>query len=68
MGIGVSMLIKFIYSSSFIGPHYSMTVDDVNYDLVGNIDPKDIAIAILEEKYNISIDKEQIIFEWDGTM
>jgi hypothetical protein len=45
-----------------------MTVDDVNYDLVGNIDPKDIAIAILEEKYNISIDKEQIIFEWDGTM
>jgi len=64
------MDIKFVLSIGFVGSDYSMVVNNTYhcFGFVSEDEAKDEAIKILKSLYNISMYKEDIKFEWDGTL
>lgn len=68
--------INFIESHSVIGEHFSMTVNGKSYNLERGLwkynqkygDEKDHAIFILKREYGIVKHRDEIKFEWDGTL
>jgi len=72
----MTKILKFISSNSWIGSHYTMYVDDVSYSLTkghwrygGKFgDETDHAIYILKSEYGISKTRNEINFEWDGSL
>jgi hypothetical protein len=68
--------IKFISSNSWLGSHYTMIVDGIKYSLSKGHwrygdkfgDEIDHAIFLLKSEYGIVRTREQINFEWDGSM
>lgn len=66
----IELDIKFTYSSSFVGTSYSMRVNgkyyNFGFDTEDNV--KDKIVYIVKNDYKYDIDKENIVFKWDGTM
>lgn len=62
--------IKFIESHNFVGEFFEMIVDGKYHRLKYTRfkDYKDDAVSILKNEYNIEMKKEDIEFEWDGSL
>jgi hypothetical protein len=64
------MRIKFTESHSFLGEEMAMQVGDKIHqlDLLHGPDYADHAVFILKNEYNFDLLKEDVKFEWDGTL
>lgn len=65
-----AMDIKFIESHGFIGEDMQLVINDKTYHLQPGLknDYKDHAIEILQKEYNIEMKKDDIHFQWDGSL
>ncbi len=68
--------IKFTTGSSWIGSHYNLIVNNTRYDLIPGQwkyeskfgDVTDHAIYILKTEFGVVKSRDEINFEWDGTL
>ena len=62
--------ISFWYGMSFVGSHYYMKIDEGNDLQLGMHEGKarELAPKVLEEVWNIEVAKEDIVWQWDGTL
>jgi len=62
--------VSFWYGKGFIGSHYYMKIDEGNDMALGMDEGKarELASNVLEEIWGIEIEKEDIVWQWDGTL